>query len=447
MKKGLLIMMATFMVAISANAQFKRTVQPKMKATPIATGLKIKKANDKLVLKTVTPVKDMKTRRAAEDINGTYILDYDNYHGDFTASSSFTIVAETGTTKIIDMESENLEETIDFNYNVRLEGFTYSNGIAYGYYDEEDGFIGIPVQTIYTHNKYGRVVLSGVTKNDDGPQSIGFDMGLIVEDDGTISFYDFEEELAEAGLEGEYMSGWYSFLPDLPDEESGAWNMGFDVELLPVNAYTSGDEVHIVNGDWGDWTETQHFVSVEDYGTELVVHNFFDLCPISITIDGDKASIATPVQVDDYDYAEEGEDPNYIQIWQWNADFTQPLNPGAITGTVSTTANGSKVIRFYDTEYREAYTDEKGIEHEAGNYIVSDRSKYFMVHSTYGENGAIFWGEACYISLVIPNDMTGINEVKTNMKGNAMTYNMMGQQVSKSAKGLLIRDGKKFIVK
>ena len=439
-------MMAAFMVAIGANAQFKRTVQSTMKAAPMATELKVKKANDKLVPKAATPVKDMKTRRAAGDISGTYILDYDNYYGDFTASSSFTITAETGTTKITDIESEEAVDTISFDYNVRLDGFTYENGTAYGYYDEETSSIVIPVQTIYTHNTYGRVVLSGVTKNDEGPQSIGFDMILIVENDGTVSFYDFEEELAEAGFEGEYMSGWYSFLPD--DEEGGAWNMGFDVEVLPVNAYTIGDETHIVNGGWGEWTETRHMVSVEDYETELVVHNFFDLCPISITIDGDKASIATPVQVSDYNFAEDDEDPDYWQIWQWNADFTEALNPGAITGNVKITENGSKVISFYDTEYREAYTDDEGVEHEAGDYIIPDRTKYFMVHSTYGENGAYFWGEACYVYLVIPGDMTGINDVKSSTKNNAgTTFNLMGQQVSKSAKGLLIRDGKKFIVK
>ena len=445
MKKSLLILVAAFMVALSANAQVKRSAQTTKVDAPTAVKLTVEKAPALNLMETAKAHRANKSavRRAVTDVAGSYILDYYNFDGDFCSSSSFTITAETGTIKAYNVETD--EEDIDFEYNVRLDGFSYDGGVAYGYYYEEDGFIYIPVQTIATNKTYGRVVLSGVTSVDGTPAHIGFDINILVEEDGTLSIYGAEEELAEAGYDaGEAITGWYSFLPDY---DFGGWNFGFEIEFFPINGYMSGYEVHIENGAWGNWTRTNHDVYVEDYDTELVVHNFFDLCPISITIDGDKASIATPVRVSDYDYADEGEEPNYMQIWQWDADFEHVVVPGAITGNVSIEEDGTKVIEFYDTEYKEAWTDEDGTEHEAGNYVIRDLTKYFMVHSTYGESGAYFWGEAQMVYIVIPNPSVGINELKVNGRNNMKTYNMMGQQVSPTAKGLLIRDGRKFINK
>ena len=42
---------------------------------------------------------------------------------------------------------------------------------------------------------------------------------------------------------------------------------------------------------------------------------------------------------------------------------------------------------------------------------------------------------------------TGINAISTTSQKSGKTYNVLGQQVSAGAKGLLIRDGKKFVVK
>jgi len=442
MKKSLLIIVAAVMVALSANAQVKRTAQAKT-MEPSAVKLNVTKVSDSNLMNitTVNGANKQMARRAVGDIAASYILDYYNYDGSFVASSSFTIEEASGTIKVF---GESEEEDVDFTYNIILKDFTWEGGVAYGFYYEDEGYINIPVQTIGNSSRYGRIVLGAVTSVNGTPAHIGFDMNLLVDEDGTLSIYDAEEELKDAGYDdGEIITGWYSYLPD---SEYSAWNMGFDIEFLPINAYMGGYECHIVNGAWGDWTATTHDVYVEDYGTELLVHNFFGLCPISVTIDGDKASIATPVQVESYDYAEDSEDPNYMRIWQWNADFTAVLNPGAITGNVSVLDNGTKVIQFYDVEYREAWTDESG-EHEAGNYVVHDLTKYFMVHTNYGETGAYFWGEAQRVYIVIPGEDTAINNVKNNQNNVVKTYNLMGQQISNDTKGLIIRDGKKFVNK
>jgi hypothetical protein len=71
-----------------------------------------------------------------------------------------------------------------------------------------------------------------------------------------------------------------------------------------------------------------------------------------------------------------------------------------------------------------------------------------MVHSTWGETGAYWWGEARNVYIAIPNaEPAGISNVKTNAKNTVKTYNLMGQEVNANAKGLIIRDGKKLINK
>jgi hypothetical protein len=447
MKKSLLIMVAAVMVALGANAQLKRSVQATKVNAPSAVNFSVEKAPALNITDMAVAHRSGKqvARRAASDIAGSYILDYYNFAGDFCTSSSFTIEAASGTINAHNLETD--EDNIEFTYNVCLRDFTWKGGVAYAYYDEEAGFIHIPTQSIGRNATYGRIILSAITSVNGEPMHVGLDINLQIDEDGTISIYDAEEELKEAGYaEGEIITGWYSFLPDYEDGNS-AWNFGVDIELFRTNAYMTGYEVHIENGNWGAWTRTEHDICVEDYGTELVVHNFFDLCPISITIEGDKASIATPVQVEDYNYASDGEEPNYIQIWQWDENFENIVNPGAITGNVGKTKDGSKVIEFYDTEYKEAWTDEQG-DHEAGNYIITDYTKWFMVHSTWGDNGAYWWGEARNVYLVMADETQGIAAPSvTSENQSTKLYDLQGRAVDSNYKGIVIKNGKKVVVK
>jgi hypothetical protein len=447
MKKSLLIVIAALFVAIGASAQGNLLSHAKKIATPMTPKMEMKKASDTDVVKFVTP-KANAGRRAAGDIEGTYILDYANWEGDFTTSSTFTITAETGTAKVLDSDDEGNEIEKDFEYNIRLNDFTFSGGVAYAFYDEENATIQIPAQVIVaSYSTYGRIIFAGLVTKEGAPYNFGFDMLFEVDSDGTLYNYDFSEELAAAGWpEGCAITGFYDYLPDYGSGQSYI-EIGTTAEVFPANAIQGGVEVHIESGAWGSWTRQSHMTFVEDYGSEIVVHNFFGLCPISITIEGDKASIATPVRVMDSDYADEGEEPNYIMINQWDENFENILNPGLITGNVTVDTDGTKYIEFYDTEYKEAWTDESG-EHEAGNYIINDYTKWFMVHSTWGDNGAYWWGEARNVYVAIPNaGGTGISNVKTTAKNGVKTYNLMGQEVNPSAKGLIIRDGKKMLNK
>ena len=82
-----------------------------------------------------------------------------------------------------------------------------------------------------------------------------------------------------------------------------------------------------------------------------------------------------------------------------------------------------------------------------------DENNYY----TYNEyfipltEGQSYWlgGWFCALDLILyKDDSTGINEISSASKNTTgKTYNVMGQQVGANAKGLLIRDGKKFVVK
>jgi hypothetical protein len=50
-------------------------------------------------------------------------------------------------------------------------------------------------------------------------------------------------------------------------------------------------------------------------------------------------------------------------------------------------------------------------------------------------------------AITITYELDGINEVKTTRSNSDVTYNMAGQRISKDYKGLVIRNGKKFIKK
>lgn len=452
-------MMAALMVAVGANAQARKITGMESCYKNLASKMEAKVAAPATanVVSKVNTAKSTAGRRAAADVAGTYILESTNRSRSFTENSQFTVEAESGTITLdLYEKDETTGQYPTFDYNVKLTGFTDSRGTAYGYYDEAESTITIPVQTLFTYSStsadYGRIAFSALVLTADGePYDYGYAMTLIVNNDGTVEIDegDFSAYVEEdENYKDAYIGGFWDFMPDYLNDNgyAGLWNCGVDLEVLLPNATMGDNEVHIVSGAWGSWTNTQYAVNVEDYGNELVVHNFFGLIPLSITIDGDKASVKCPVRAMESDYADEGEEPNYIQIHQWDATFENIID-GTITGNVGQLEDGRKIIEFYDTEYREAWTDENG-DHEAGNYIITDYTKWFMVHSNWGEDGAYWWGEARNVYLIWGEKTTGINAISNvPVKTTGKTYNLMGQEVNPAAKGLVIRDGRKMLVK
>ena len=60
--------------------------------------------------------------------------------------------------------------------------------------------------------------------------------------------------------------------------------------------------------------------------------------------------------------------------------------------------------------------------------------------------GPTIWGSTKYS--VTPEEITtGINMVASNRSASETTFNLLGQKVNSNAKGILVKGGKKFVVR
>lgn len=114
------------------------------------------------------------------------------------------------------------------------------------------------------------------------------------------------------------------------------------------------------------------------------------------------------------------------------------------TATTTDDVTGNLFVRGND----EAVASEKGSNH---NYILNVVNNQLGFYKAYGntvaKNRAYLQTTvaASRINLNFEDETTGIAEVKTNVKSDL--FNINGQRVEKTAKGLYIMNGKKFIVK
>lgn len=90
---------------------------------------------------------------------------------------------------------------------------------------------------------------------------------------------------------------------------------------------------------------------------------------------------------------------------------------------------------------------------EGETYVVNDGEEncaigYFN-DGEGGEYSGYIYSSVANLNILITNELAGIKGVAENVKTtkNAVSYNLAGQQVGKDYKGLVIRDGKKYIVK
>ena len=129
MKKTLLIAVATVMVALGANAQVARVASKTMGYAAYQNNFKLENV---MVKEYQSPVsKNLTAHRAAPaSIEGDYILNADNFDGSFTASTSFSVVAQSGTITL-----DQYDGNPSFDYNVVLNDFSYAGAVVYGNYN------------------------------------------------------------------------------------------------------------------------------------------------------------------------------------------------------------------------------------------------------------------------------------------------------------------------
>ena len=123
-------------------------------------------------------------------------------------------------------------------------------------------------------------------------------------------------------------------------------------------------------------------------------------------------------------------DVNFTEEWQ---DFEATL-------TVAGEANGMKSIAFNLAEIK-----------DANDYYIkdvvwkTDDGTESLINMTGAEN---FWVKVGAGTAPYQYDPTAINGVVVNKNtGSAAIYNIAGQRVSKSYKGIVVKEGKKYLVK
>ncbi len=444
MKKSLLIAVAALFVALGANAQVKRVAQPVKKAGLESAQLEKMALTPQASAAPVFRSKLAKAPKAAAgEIDGEYLLNADNFEGDFTECSFFTIESSTGQITLDQYEGEPT-----FDYNVVLNDFSYEGAVVYGEYNAEEGMIYIPVQQIAFNATYKEIYISGGYRSGAENLRYGKPIILIVNEDGTM---DIDEDIDPDDPDDDATIGWVSYLPNYVDpdtgEEGGLWNYGFDIQVMKPN----GTMEFTANGNgfgFSSWTRTSCRVYIEDYGTEWVVNNFLGLTPVSVTLDSDDKCFVTLGQKM-YDYDRE-EPYGYFRLVgiTYDGDYI-------VRDYTKTALNGfyeDGYCEFFKVEYKEAWTDDEG-EHEAGYYYIDDDPdyvRYVAVATANDADGAAYlYGYACNMTIESDEHATsGILAPKTTVENpNAQVYDLQGRAVNSNYKGVVIKNGKKFVVK
>ena len=287
-----------------------------------------------------------------------------------------------------------------------------ANGYAtvVGEYDEAAGTITCGSQYVYedTKNGWGRFVIYGIDSED----KLTEDLSFTVDDNGVIT-------CDQAG-----------FYIAMPEYEGGkyAWTLGYEWVISPVNGVHSF-AVNQNNQGWKDITDVP--VAVDDAGFFVDVYNFLSMGYVSMDVNDD-CTVSMPVG--------------------------QPMIPCAyVSQSIDTSVYGEFFILYGTTsEDGESWgldleaTDIKGkIE---GNTLYFEQ--LFPVLTLLDEESAGYsMGWFGGVTIALDKDFqiaAGIEDVNNTVESkikNAKTFNIMGQRVNSNAKGLIIRDGKKFLKK
>lgn len=325
------------------------------------------------------------------------------------------------------------DEKSGATYNTK---FTFCSDNAptsfYGQYDAAAGTITCPVQRSGS--------FSGNTTQ--GPVDYKFKVGVLlpsgdkyrfseepfvfkVDEDGTILL-----DVAEGGA-----------LANIIEDKVTLWNFFFSLELKPANAVISYSRQGRQEGTYDDFV---HAAYVEDYGNNVSVYGYAWFQPSS----GMGLSTVTSLDID--------QDLNVL--------FTGPQNAFRVSVFGITDEEAGTYFKILGTKpgkeqgYIEADTSDPSYVKGklSGNKIVMNTfpvlTNLWKDPATQETKGYGFWYENYVIALdegVFKADPSyaGINGVTETSVKNVKTYNLFGQEVPATTKGLVIRNGKKFFNK
>ena len=332
---------------------------------------------------------------------------------------------------IVEFVEANITDEEGNIYDIGINNFGGQDGAyksanggeetIYGQFDPETKTITVPAgQFIYQVGGEGydfsyECYLYGWDKDDEFLQEFTF----TIDEEGSI-----ESDVAV-----------YQVLFEDPDDGNQYYMwMGSEPRFLPVNAIQTGYSTRSENWDF----DVDDPAAVEDFEYSINIMNFLGNNLVTADIDDDLTVTFPAGQiVGDYDYVrgaqQNGGTSDHYYYLALSVDTDEK---NRISGNYEDPIIGH-------IEGNTLYVDDICIQTESFGEGYVFRDAYYSDYQLTLDEGNF--------KIVGDNGSTGIvnaNNTREYKIKNTPTYNLMGQQVSrKQVKGIMVRDGKKYIAK
>lgn len=355
------------------------------------------------------PSKGMHKAPAQTDIYGDWIEDYtDEADGvnQLTCCGGVTL-------------REYIDEETQAPY-VELDGLCGGWADVLAEYDPEEGTLTIPQQYCWDHEEYGLFIISGVTEwLETGGAKLG-ELVLRVYEDEYGMYIAIDEEVSK---------GWAVIMTEGEYAQS-AWTMGEDLALNPANYY--GAYLRLDADEKGNWAEKPEeateplYVEMSAHG--IVYHGFMGMS--TLQIDLDEEGYATYANAQPMVYY--GPQNGFFRMRGFAMEDGKLLpEETEYHYPVLFTETGDMYLADLPED-----PDAKDLDWEA--WVIMNSEGYWT--------GSQF---ACYIAYTRENAET--NGVNTVLAPTADTesslYTVDGKLATGLKSGLMLRGGKKFIVR
>ena len=429
MKKFILFACAAVM-SLSASAQaYKQSVmndEAKLMAQKAMFTQDLMGEKAQFVSNKSTASKAMRRAEARDGIYGLYISSSTNYKEESDGCDSVYL-------RRCDKEVEGVKCNVEFYmYQIGADkdgNPVDRNTVFYGQYDEANKTITCPIQEALNVDPYGSILLFSWTGDLSDLDHVTIDtknpITFTVEDDGSVS-------LNQTGL-CFYM---YEYEQKNPDAKGVIWNNMFNVAYKPANAVM---KFQTYNQKAQDFSEPYYCaVSVEDFTYSMNVYGYasygamipggggngFGLSGTVLINVNQDLTVSLPAGQNVWDM-------NVLGITR-NSDYKPEFGEWMFT-------QGQK------DGYPDPSTPSEGV--MAGNMMTFESVGIFSPIIDGGGYG--MWTYEHKIVLNEGEYLAGIKDVnaetREDMIKNNKRYNVFGQQVSDSAKGLIICGGKKYV--
>lgn len=437
MKKVLLLACAAVM-SLAANAQdYKQSVaKESLSLIGKMNVLHSAAAPEVDMSKVAMPKSRVAVKRAAHDgIYGLYIMDHTDFNG--VGDGCDSIFVEKANVTVQDVTCNVKFRIPGESFDATSKKYCNTDFSFYGKYDEAEGKITCPTgQVICKHFKYGDFALYAWTGSTDDPDNLMIDSEnpiTFTVEDGTIS-------LDQAGF------AYYMVDYSTQQGKNQFWTHLFNIAFKPANGMM---EFALYNdkapeGDQDPFFYYNAAVAVEDFGYNVNVYGFAPLGAMNGGASLNGLGVSGSIQMS---IAEDGK-----AVSMPAGQYVWPLF--VLIGSDKITEESGETVYIHAKDGNYPVADGSGFvdgELAAGNQIYFQSVALFS--NLWNDDGLKGWGMWIYKNTITLDEggfsAAGISDATVSplKKASEQCYNALGQRVNANAKGLIIRDGKKFFIK